>query len=311
MSSLEPAAANPQMSNQAHLLSNADAKFVVQFWGVRGKIAATGKQTIRYGGNTPCLEMRVGDKRLIFDGGTGLRILGNNLLRQMPVEAYIFFTQTEIDRIQGVPFFVPAFIKGNCFHIYGAAASNGASIKQSLSDQMTPPNFPVPIQVMQSDLKFYDLTPGDTVTLGEIEIETCLTKDSLKTIGYRVTWDGHTAVYVTCAEHNLKASDKNLLHLVRQADLLIYDSASNSQGTADCGLHGKSVKSCADELEPWDNCFWQTCVEAAHTAGVKQVVMSCYEPDYNDDFLDLMEQQIQSAFPNSLLAREGMILSVF
>lgn len=79
-------------------------QFTVQFWGVRGSIASPGAETVRYGGNTPCVEMRVGGHRLIFDGGTGLRVLGQSLLSQMPVEAHMFFTHTHWDHIQGFPF---------------------------------------------------------------------------------------------------------------------------------------------------------------------------------------------------------------
>ncbi|MBD2741632.1 MBL fold metallo-hydrolase [Coleofasciculus sp. FACHB-1120] len=310
MSSKEPAAPNPQMSNPtASQSTQADAEFVVQFWGVRGKIAAAGKETLRYGGNTPCVEMRVGSKRLIFDGGTGLRLLGNQLLRQMPVEAYIFFTDSQSDRIQGVPFFVPGFIKGNCFHIYGAAGSDGASIKQSLSDQMTPPNFPVPIQVMQSELQFYDLTPGETVALDDITIETCLTNNTLRTVGYRVTWKGYTAVYATGADNNPDALDENLLHLARKADLLICNATSPALDEV-LGMDGKSFNPADFAVKLCENPFWQTCVKAADTANVEKLAIFSYEPDYDDDFLDQVEAQIQSVFPNGLLAREGMILPV-
>lgn len=96
-------------------MSSMQNQFTVHFWGVRGSIASPGAETVRYGGNTPCIEMRVGDSRLIFDGGTGLRVLGQTLLSQMPVKAHIFFTHSHWDHIQGFPFFVPAFIQGNCF----------------------------------------------------------------------------------------------------------------------------------------------------------------------------------------------------
>jgi hypothetical protein len=71
-------------------MSSTQNLFTIQFWGVRGSIACPGPETVRYGGNTPCIEMRVGGKRLIFDGGTGLRVLGQSMLSQMPVEAHMF-----------------------------------------------------------------------------------------------------------------------------------------------------------------------------------------------------------------------------
>ena len=131
MSELESASTveqNPKSVEEPSLESD----FVVQFWGVRGSIPSPGSETVRYGGNTSCVEMRIGGKRLIFDGGTGLRMLGKSLLSEMPVEAYMFFTHSHWDHIQGFPFFVPAFAKGNCFHIYGAIAPNGDSMEKRL-----------------------------------------------------------------------------------------------------------------------------------------------------------------------------------
>ncbi len=275
--------------------------FVVQFWGVRGQISAPGKETIRYGGNTSCVEMRVGNKRLIFDGGSGLRVLGNNLLRHMPLEAYMFFTHCHWDSIQGFPFFTPAFIPGNCFHIYGTAASNGASIEQRLGCQMLAPNFPVPIQVMQSELKFYDLISGNKVVMDDVIVEAVLLDSSQRSMGYRVTWQGHSAVYAIARAHRGNGVDENLLHLARHADLLILDAPCTLD--ADCSLKSSPLG--------WQDDVWQSGIATAKAAGVKRIIMSHYNPDHDDDFLDKLQEQVQSVFPNDLLAREGMIVPVF
>ncbi|MEO1068963.1 MAG: MBL fold metallo-hydrolase, partial [Cyanobacteria bacterium J06638_6] len=126
-------------------MAELSEQFLVRFWGVRGSVASPGSSTVRYGGNTSCIEMLVGEHRLIFDGGTGLRELGNALLAEMPVEANLFFTHSHWDHIQGFPFFSPAFVSGNRFNIYGAVAPNGSTIEQRLNDQMLHPNFPVPL----------------------------------------------------------------------------------------------------------------------------------------------------------------------
>jgi phosphoribosyl 1,2-cyclic phosphodiesterase len=301
MPDLDPAAPNPRTSNaSADMVTGPIADFVVQFWGVRGQISAPGKETIRYGGNTSCVEMRVGQKRLIFDGGSGLRLLGNNLLRQMPVEAYIFFTHCHWDSIQGFPFFTPAFIPGNCFHIYGAAASNGASIEQRISCQMRNPNFPVPLQVMRSDLKFYSLTSGNKLLLDDVTVEAVSLNYSHRAMGYRVSWQGHSVVYATDRSHYPDRLDQNLLQLARQADLLILD--------APCAISADDALKCSPLN--WQDDLWQTGIATAKAAGVKRIVLSRYNPDHNDDFLDSMEKGVQSVFPNDLLAREGMILPV-
>ena len=239
-------------------------------------------------------------KRLIFDGGTGIRVLGKSLMKQMPVEAHLFFSHSHWDHIQGFPFFVPAFAKGNCFHIYGAIAPNGATLKQRLSDQMNHPNFPVPIQVMQSDLKFYDLFPGDVMNLGEVTIETGPLNHPNTAMGYRITWNGRTVVYATDTEHYPDHIDENLLHLCRDANMLIYDACYTDEEYHD----PKSPKI------GWGHSTWQEALKLARAANVKKAVIFHHDPSHTDDFLDDVESQVQAAFPNSILAREGMILPV-
>jgi phosphoribosyl 1,2-cyclic phosphodiesterase len=297
-----PAAPNRStFNNKADMVTGTTADFVVKFWGVRDQISAPGKETMRYGGNTSCVEMCVGKKRLIFDGGSGLRVLGNHLLTQMPVEAYMFFTYCHWDSIQGFPFFTPAFIPGNCFHIYGAPASNGASMEERLTRQMLHPNFPVPLQVMRSELKFYNLTSDKIIALDDVTVETVSLNSSHHSMGYRVTWQGHSVVYATDRSHYPNCLDHNLLHLARKADLLILDAPSTIS-TEDIFK--------TDALS-WPDDLWQTGIATAKAAGVKRIVMSRYNPDHDDDFLDKVEEQVQLVFPNDLLAREGMSLPVF
>lgn len=300
MSESDQSAPKLQPFNTGTEPQRSAAGFEVQFWGVRGSIPAPGAETVRYGGNTSCLEMRVAGKQLIFDGGTGLRVLGKNLLKSMPVEAYMFFTHSHWDHIQGFPFFVPAFIRGNCFHIYGAIAPNGASMKQRLSDQMLHPNFPVPIQVMQSDLKFYDLTPGDQVALDDITIETGSLNHPNTAIGYRVTWQGRTVVYASDTEHFPDRLDENLLHLARNADLLIYDACYTDDEYYDI----KAPKI------GWGHSTWEAGIQLAEAAGVKKIAMFHHDPNHDDDFLDGVAAQVEARFPGSFLAREGMIVQI-
>ncbi|MBD1824280.1 MBL fold metallo-hydrolase [Cyanobacteria bacterium FACHB-DQ100] len=274
--------------------------FHIHFWGVRGSIAVPGNETVRYGGNTSCIEMRVGGKRLVFDGGTGLRVLGKSMMQQLPVEAHLFFSHSHWDHIQGFPFFIPAFIPGNCFHIYGAIAPNGATMQQRLSDQMHHPNFPVPMQVMKSDLKFTDVTVGDVIELDDIQIETGRLNHPNTAIGYRVTFQGKTVVYATDTEHYPDRIDPDLVHLARNADVLIYDACYTDEEYY-------------DEKSPkigWGHSTWQEALKVVKAAGVKQAVMFHHDPNHDDDFLDSVEAQVRSVFPNSLLAREGMILPV-
>lgn len=281
-------------------MSSTQNLFTIHFWGVRGSIASPGPETVRYGGNTPCVEMRVGADRLIFDGGTGLRVLGQSLLSQMPVEAHMFFTHSHWDHIQGFPFFVPAFIKGNRFHIYGTPSPNGSTIEERLRDQMLHPNFPVPIQVMGSDLKFYNLAVGEKVEIGEILVENALLNHPGEAVGYRINWRGCTAAYVTDTEHFPDRLDDKVLELAHNADVLIYDAAY----TNDEYYSSKSSKI------GWGHSTWQEAVKVAQEANVKKLVIFHHDPLHNDDFLDLIGEQISQCFPDAIMAREGLSIQI-
>lgn len=274
--------------------------FTVQFWGVRGSIPTPGADTVRYGGNTACVEILVGGKRLIFDGGTGLRVLGKHLLNNhQTVSAHLFFTHTHWDRIQGFPFFNPAFVKGNCFDIYGATAPNGASIKQCLTDQMLRPNFPTPLQAMQSQMKFHNLSAGSVVSIEDVLIETISLNRFTSALGFRVTWQGYSLVYATDTDHSIEGGNQNLIYLAQQADLLIYEGNYVNQVHSD-------IKPQTDQGNP----SWYAGVEMAKDAGVRELIMFHHHPAHDDDALDRLEMEMRSRFPRARLAREGMILQI-
>ncbi len=275
-------------------------QFTIQFWGVRGSIACPGTETVRYGGNTPCLEMRVGGHRLIFDGGTGLRVLGQSLLSQMPIDAHMFFTHSHWDHIQGFPFFVPAFVKSNSFCIYGAVAPNGATIQQRLNDQMLNPNFPVPLQIMGAELKFFDLEIGRPIKIDDVLVENALLNHPGEAVGYRVNWQGYSAVYVSDTEHFPDRLDENVLFLARQADVLIYDATYTDEEY----YSEKSSKI------GWGHSTWQEAVKIAKAAQVKKLVIFHHDPLHNDEFLDRVGEQVAEKFPNSLMAREGLSIQL-
>jgi phosphoribosyl 1,2-cyclic phosphodiesterase len=281
-------------------MSRIEKQFNVHFWGVRGSIPCPGPNTVRYGGNTPCVEMQVGGKRLVFDGGTGLHVLGQSLLRQMPTEAHIFFTHSHWDHMQGFPFFTPGFVKGNRFSIYGAIAPDGSTVEQRLNDQMLHPNFPVPLQIMQADLNFCDVTPGEAIKIDDILVETAPLNHPGEAVGYRVNWHGGAAVYVTDTEHYRDRLDENILWLARDADILIYDSTYSDEE-----YHSpKSPKI------GWGHSTWQEAIKIAKAANVKTLVIFHHDPAHDDDYLDQVGLQAKEKFPGAIMAKEGMVLQV-
>ncbi|ARI81895.1 MBL fold metallo-hydrolase [Microcystis aeruginosa] len=274
--------------------------FQIKFWGVRGSIPCPGSETVRYGGNTSCVEMQVGRERLIFDGGTGLRILGQSLMTESPVKAHLFFSHSHWDHIQGFPFFIPAFIRGNTFKIYGIPSPNGATIKQTLHDQMLHPNFPVPLQIMRADLEFYDLEMGETLYCADFSVETRPLNHPGEAVGYRVNWQGLSAAYITDTEHFPDRFDDNVLALAQQADVMIIDATYTDEEYNDPQYSKVG----------WGHSTWQQAVKIAQASQVKQLVLFHHDPAHNDDFLDRIGEQVRKIFPETILAREGLSIEL-
>lgn len=281
-------------------MTDTENQFLIRFWGVRGSIASPGSHTVRYGGNTSCVEMRVGGKLLIFDGGTGLRELGLKLLSEMPLDATMFFTHSHWDHIQGFPFFAPAFAPGNKIDIYGAIAPNGSTIEQRLNDQMLHPNFPVPLQIMGAEMNFCDIDVGETVELDDVKVENTLLNHPGESVGYRVSWNGKTAAYITDTEHFPDRLDENVLWLSQDADVIIYDATYTN----------KEYYNEKFSKVGWGHSTWQEAVKIAKAANVKQLVIFHHDPLHNDEFMDEIAQDTAEQFPNSVVAKEGMVIDL-
>ncbi|MFW6359661.1 MAG: MBL fold metallo-hydrolase [Chroococcales cyanobacterium] len=282
--------------------TNLPSEFAVQFWGVRGSIPSPGPDTVRYGGNTSCVEVRIAGKRIIFDGGTGLRGLGKTMQPPKPTEAYLLFTHYHWDHIQGIPFFLPAFDENSCFHIHGQVPLDGdaTNMKEHFHNYVLHLNSPVPIKEIKAQMKFYDLVCGEPFFIDDIEIETGPLNHPNGAMGYRLSWQGRTVVYCTDTEHLPDRFDENVLHLARDADLLIYDAMYTDEE-----YHNpKSPK------VGWGHSTWQEGVKVAKEAGVKQLVVFHHEPNHTDSVLDQIWQEVQEVAPTSIMAREGMVVNL-
>ena len=267
----------------------------IKFWGVRGSVPTPGAETAFYGGNTSCTEIVAGQQRFIFDGGTGLRVLGETLYQSStPVEGHLFFTHTQWDRIQGFPFFLPAFEANNHFHIYGGVAANGASIKQCLTTQMLKPGFALPLQTMKAELTFHDITPGETIQIDNIYIEPIGLNGHTNAFGYRLSYLGKSVVYATDTDD--EQMDENLAFFAHQADLLIYDGMY---------VDLSDQINLSSSLKPW-----QAAIQLAQTAQVKQLAMVHYGPRQTDAMLNALARELKHVEPLVSLAYEGMSIEL-
>ena len=271
-------------------------KFSLRFWGVRGSIACPGADYARYGGNTSCLEVRCGSRLLIFDAGTGMRLLGRELDKSGRVEAEIFFTHTHFDHITGLPFFSPAFKPENRFRFWAGHLLPEYRLYDVLSDMMMAPLFPVPLDVLKADISYVDFKPRETLELGPgIRIRTAPLNHPNGATGYRIEFGGRAICYVTDTEHVPGKPDANILGLVEGADYLIYDSTYTEEELP--------------RFKGWGHSTWEEGARLCAAAKVKTLVIFHHDPAHDDAFMDAVAKKAAKARPGTLVAREGMVIT--
>jgi phosphoribosyl 1,2-cyclic phosphodiesterase len=275
--------------------TNPDAPFFVRFWGVRGSIACPGPDYVRYGGNTSCLEMRCDGKLLIFDGGTGLRELGEMLQTEQPIDADIFFTHTHVDHINGVPFFRPLFDKQNRFTVSAGHLEDAVGLRTVLGQLMEAPIFPVPLEIFGAKMDFRDFDFGNKLTPRPgIAVRTAELNHPNGAAGYRVEHGGKSICYVTDTEHRKGKLDQNILGLIQGADIFIYDATYT------------------DDEYPnyagWGHSTWQEGMKLADAAEVETYVIFHHDPSHDDAFMDAVAKAAEAKRPGTVVAREGMVL---
>jgi len=248
--------------------------FRTTFWGVRGSVPSPGPQTAHFGGNTSCVEIRCGHTRLVFDGGTGLRHLGTELMQKAPVTVHLFFSHVHWDHIQGFPFFAPAFHGGNTIHMYGGAQVTG-TVESAMAGQMESPNFPVKLDQLPSELVFHDIHAGQTLDIDDgVKVTTAAGNHPGGVLAYRVEYDGKAVVYMTDTEWGSEA-DEGLLALAKAADLLVYDCQYTPEEYE--GADGRIRK------VGWGHSTFVAGTELALKAAAKQLVLFHHDPDQNDE----------------------------
>jgi phosphoribosyl 1,2-cyclic phosphodiesterase len=288
--------------------------FTLRFWGTRGSIPSPGLATARYGGNTPCVELRTADGWLvILDAGTGIRELGRSLMARTNGEGVagdIFLTHAHWDHIQGIPFFAPLFHKGNHFTIWGSRSLQ-TSIDRVVRDQMSPVVFPVSFEELQARIDFQELAEERRAGSG-YEVAAIAVRHPGGALGYRFTERNAKAgglVYVS--DNELSAAARydtprgwraKFVEFVRDANVLIHDTMYR-----------------ADEYRQfvgWGHSTYEDAVELALEAAVGRLVLFHHHPERTDDEVDRCVAscrelvQARGARLEIIAAAEGMTLIV-
>lgn len=250
----------------------------VRLWGVRGSLGAAGQATVRYGGNTSCIEVQpAADHLIVLDAGSGLRPLGMAIppeIRRIDV----LLTHLHMDHIQGLGFFAPFFSRNAEIAIWGPPSIT-ASLHQRLTRYLSPPLFPVELRDFAARPTLHDAPTHDTVRLGSVDVSAALILHPGPTVGYRLATREGTLAYLPDHEPALGArrsldpppwlSGGGLAH---RADLLIHDAQYTPEEYAD--------------RVGWGHSTLDLAITFAQLTGARRLVTFHHDPGHDDDMLD-------------------------
>lgn len=259
---------------------------VIRMWGVRGTLPVPGSSSLRHGGNTNCVTLTLGDRYFfIFDAGTGIKELSNDLVRRdyFPLSAKIFISHPHYDHINGLPFFAPLYMAGNDFEIFGSV-HNKKDIEALISGQMDSVYFPVTISEFSASIRFRTLQE-EHFDIGEMKIETIFLNHPGGCLGYRVTYQDKVFCYLTdnelFPEHSRfydGAQVEKLIKFIRHTDVLLIDATyTDEEYITKIG---------------WGHSCVSRAVDLAERAGVKKICLFHHDPGQDDADID---QKIRQA----------------
>lgn len=270
----------------------------ITFWGVRGSCPSFEYRMQEFGGNTSCVQIQIGDKLLIFDGGTGINSLGKSLVEEgKELKGDIFITHTHWDHIQGLPFFLPFFQKDAQFNIHGQKKKN-LSFSNIIKDIMKFPYSPISWDDMKGNLTFKEVKTNEKIDMGDdIYINTVSTDHPGGCLAYKVEYKGKSCSYITDLEHTEKV-DMQIKEFIQDTDVLIYDSNfTNEEYYGENGLLSK---------KGWGHSTWEKGLDTALKANVGKLVLFHHNSNRNDKELRDIEIKAKSTYKNTVVAREKM-----
>jgi phosphoribosyl 1,2-cyclic phosphodiesterase len=301
----------------------------VKFWGVRGSHPTPGAGTVKYGGNTACVEICVGDKTLILDAGTGIIPLGHDLARRVaakkrPLQVTLLFSHLHHDHTQGFPFFAPAYMPNAKLNIFGPGVSP-ESLGKVLENNQSPVTFPVGLGEMAAAKDIRSLRETQVVVWDEAgvrvtdivpiaEAGTKLDDEALVVrihrsyahpggvYAYRVTWRGGSIVYATDTEGYV-GTDRRLVGFARGADVLIHDAQYAEE-------HYRGQMAGFPSTQGYGHSTAMMACEVAAAADAGKLVLFHHDPAYDDKMLDKIEHEARSRFANTVAAYEGLTLAL-
>jgi len=267
----------------------------IRFWGTRGSIASPGPGTVRFGGNTSCVEVTTNEgARFILDCGTGVRLLGAELMAHtpMPISASILLSHTHWDHIQGFPFFAPLFVPGNQITVCGPEGS-GRSLRDVLSGQMEFTYFPVDIGELPAAITFRELGEG-THEIGGARVVAQYLHHPAMTLGYRIEADGAAVVYL--CDHEPFSQTLWRDHSGSDlAEAMVHEGdRRHASFMAGAGLVIHDAQYAPEEYpskKNWGHSTYEYAVGMAAAAGVRRLALTHHDPTHDDAFIEAIEER--------------------
>lgn len=265
----------------------------IKFWGVRGSVSCAYPDFLEYGGNTSCVELEIMGRTVIFDAGTGLPWLGNDLLRRGVHDIYMLMSHFHSDHTGGMNYFKPIYMPDHTITLKAALNYGDRSIEDLIRMHMTEEMHPVQYDNLASDMTCEGFHAGDAFDLFEgVHVKTYMLNHPAGCTSYRIEAEGKVLVYATDTEHKPGAPDLGLVEHMRDADLVIYDSTYTEEE-----LPSKAG---------WGHSSWNEGVKLCQMANAKRMAMFHYSPDYNDDQVRGLVHDAAAEWPGAFGAKEGM-----
>ena len=296
----------------------------VRFWGNRGSIPCPGPDTVKFGGNTSCLEIRADERLFIVDLGTGLRPLGdwlmaNDFKKNGHIDADVFVTHTHWDHIMGFPSFSPIFVRGTKLRIRGPLSIDDNSLESVISAQLSYRYWPVRAGELAADIEYHQIQETVLDFGGGLHVISKYLNHPILCLGYRFEYQGKSIIAAfdyepfrnffpvdpsdpgyseeVAKEGELAAAEENekILNFFRGADILIHDAQyTTAEYTAHIG---------------WGHSSFDQAVNSAVNAGAKRLVLFHHDPAHTDAQLEQLEKTyMDTAAMQIIMAREGQIL---
>jgi phosphoribosyl 1,2-cyclic phosphodiesterase len=305
----------------------------IKFWGVRGSYPAPGTGTVKYGGNTACVEIRAGARTIILDAGTGIIPLGRELARRRSLEVVLLFSHLHHDHTQGFPFFVPAYMPAAKLHIFGPDGTH-ESLKNVLEHNQSSETFPVSLREMASAKDIQSVRETQVIVWDEVGarlVESTAGRLPEKTQGlrersdsaveglsdeavvirihksyahpggvyvYRIAWRGRSVVYATDTEGYV-GTDRRLVQFAKEADVLIHDAQYLE-------AHYRGQLAGFPSTQGYGHSTAAMACEVASAAKVGQLILFHHDPSYSDALVTAMEASAKAQFSGARAAQEGL-----